>query len=108
MNEINQIRYLLAKSTAIKNNLCIHGIDPSVELENQAIYLPCLYAQKLDQWKAAMLTIAFKMKYSGDEVPHNLKEYFSNYPLGWPVSGTSSCNEFSFSFILYLKIKQGE
>lgn len=105
MKEINQIRYLLAKSPAIKNNLCIHGIDLSVELENQAICLPCLYAQKPDQWKAAVLTIAFKMKCGGDEVPHNLKAYFSSYPLGWPVSGTSSHNEFSFSSILYLKIK---
>lgn len=82
INEINQIRYLLAQSTAIKNDLCIHGIDPSVELENQAIYLPCLYAQKPDQWKAAMLTIAFKVKYGGDDVSHHLKAYFSSYPLG--------------------------
>lgn len=76
MNEINQIRYLLAKSTAIKNYLCIHGIDVSAELKNHAIYLPCLYVQKPDQWKAAMLMIVFKMKYGGDEVPHNLKAYF--------------------------------
>lgn len=108
INEINQIRYLLAQGTPIKNDLCIHGIDPSAELEKQAIYLPCLYVQKPDQWKATMLTIAFNMKYGGDEVPHNLKAYFSSYPLGWPVSGTSSHNEFSFSSILYLKIKRGE
>lgn len=55
-----------------------------------------------------MVAIAFKIKYGGDEVPHNLKAYFFSYPLGWPMSGTSSLDEFSFSFVLYLKIKWGE